>query len=67
VSSNSTVAGIAGSLARYHIIMGNADMINSEIDKYMKVTAEDIQNAANKYLDDENRVVLYYLPKSEEK
>lgn len=67
VSSNSTVAGIAGSLARYHIIMGNADMINSEIDKYMKVTAEDIKDAANKYLDDENRVVLYYLPKSEEK
>jgi predicted Zn-dependent peptidase len=67
VSSNSTVAGIAGSLANYHVLYGDTDLINSEIDRYMEVTIDDIQNAAKKYLTENERVVLYYLPKSEQK
>jgi predicted Zn-dependent peptidase len=67
VSSNSTVAGIAGSLANYHVLYGDTDLINSEIEKYMDVTIDDIQNAAKKYLNKNERVVLYYLPKSEQK
>jgi predicted Zn-dependent peptidase len=43
---------------------GDTNLINSEIERYMKVTREDIQRAANKYFTKENRVVLYYLPKS---
>lgn len=64
VSGNSTVAGIAGNLATYHVLYGNTNLINSEINNYMKVTIDDIQNVAKKYLTKENRVVLYYLPKS---
>jgi len=30
----------------------------------MKVTREDIKRVANKYLNKDNRVVLYYLPES---
>ncbi len=67
VSSNSTVAGIASSLARYHVLLGNTNLINSEIEKYINVTIEDIQNVAKKYLTKDNRVVLYYLAKSEKK
>ena len=33
----------------------------------MAVTREDIKRVANKYFNKNNRVVLYYLPKSEEK
>lgn len=67
VTSNSTVSGIANSLARYNVLLGDTDLINHEIEKYMNVSIDDIQNVAKKYLTKENRVVLYYLPKSEQK
>lgn len=63
ISSNSKVAGVAETLANYHVYFKDANLINTEIDRYMKVTREDIQAAAKKYLTKENRVVLYYLPK----
>jgi zinc protease len=66
VSSNSRMAGIAESLANYHMYYGDANLINTEIERYMKVTREDIKRVANKYLDKNNRVVLYYLPKSQD-
>lgn len=64
-SSNSTVAGIAESLANYHTYFGDANLINNEIERYKAVTREDIKRVANTYLKDENRVVLYYLPKED--
>ncbi|MDN5203587.1 pitrilysin family protein [Fulvivirgaceae bacterium BMA10] len=64
VSRNSSVQGIAESLADYHVYYGDANLINSEIDRYRKVTKEDIQRVAKKYLTKDNRVVLYYLSKS---
>jgi len=66
ILSNSTVAGIAESLANYHVYFGDANLINTEIDRYMKVTREDLMEVAKKYLNKENRVVLYYLPKEQE-
>jgi predicted Zn-dependent peptidase len=63
VSSNTKMAGIAENLANYYVYFKDANLINTEIDRYMKVTKEDIQKAAQKYLRKENRVVLYYLPK----
>jgi predicted Zn-dependent peptidase len=65
VSRNSSVAGIAESLANYHVYFGDANLINTEIERYMDVTREDIKEVANKYLQKDNRVVLYYLPKSQ--
>ena len=64
VSSNSTVRGIAESLANYHVYYGDANLINNEIDRYMAVTKEDLQRVAKKYLNADNRVELTYLPKS---
>lgn len=64
VQGNSTVAGIAESLANYYVYFGDANLINTEIERYMDVTREDIKRVANEYLKNTNRVVLYYLPKS---
>lgn len=61
ISSNSSVAGIAESLANYHMYYGDANLINTEIERYLAVTREDILNAAKKYYQPENRVVLYFL------
>ncbi len=63
VSSNSTVAGIAESLANYHMYYGDANLVNTEIQRYLNVTREDIQRVAKEYFHPGNRVVLYYLPK----
>jgi len=66
ISSNSSVAGIAENLANNHVYMGDANLINNELEKYMKVTREDIQRVAKKYLTSDARVILHYLPKEEE-
>ena len=63
VNSNASVVGIAGSLASYHVMYGNTNLINSEIDIYRSVTREEIRNVANKYLNDNQRLILEYLPK----
>jgi zinc protease len=64
VNQNATDLGIAENLAQYYVFFGNTNLINTEIDKFMKVTREDIKRVADKYLTKDNRVVLYYLPKS---
>ena len=61
VQSNSSMAGIAESLANYHMYFDDANLINTEIDKYLAVTREDIMAAAKKYYTNENRVVLYFM------
>jgi zinc protease len=63
ISGNSTMAGIAESLANYQVYFGDANLINTEIEKYRKVTRQDLMNVAKKYLNKNNRVVLYYVPK----
>ncbi len=63
ITSKSTVAGIAESLANYEMYFGDANLINTELDRYLQVTREDIREAAKKYFNKNNRVVLYYLPK----
>ena len=58
-----SIIGIAENLANYHMYFGDANLINTELEKYMSVTKEDIQRVAKKYMVKDNRVVLYYLPK----
>ena len=64
VSSNSTISGIANSLARYHMLYENVNLINSEIEIYKSITRKEIQEVANKYLNKNQRLELKYLPKN---
>ena len=65
VSSNASIEGIANSLARYHMLYGDTNLINTEIDIYRSITREEIRDVANKYLNTNQRLVLEYLPESE--
>lgn len=66
VSSNATMASRAHNLATYYTYYGNTGLINTEIEKYMAVSREDIRRVAQEYFNPENRVVLYYLPGKKE-
>lgn len=64
VSQLSSVEGIAENLAVYETHFGDASLINTEINRYLAVTKEDIQRVANQYFSEKNRLVLFWLPKS---
>jgi len=64
VSSKKIVAEKAQELARYFSYYGDATIINTELEKFNKVTKEDIKRVAKLFLDTNNRVVLTYLPKN---
>lgn len=64
IGSFSTQLGIAEKLADYEVYFGNANLINTELERFKKVTPQDVKQVANKYLNDDNRIILYYLPQS---
>ncbi len=67
VNSNSSVEGIANSLARYYMLYGDVNLINNEIKIYESITREEIQAVAKKYLNPNQRLILEYLPKKDKK
>jgi predicted Zn-dependent peptidase len=67
VNKNASMAGIAESLANYQVYFGDANLINTEIERYNKVTRDDLLKVARKYLNKDNRVTLYYVPKAAKK
>ncbi len=63
ISDKKNVLEKAESLASYTAYYGDPSLINTELDKYLKVTKEDILRVAKKYLDTDKRIVLIYMPK----
>ena len=63
ITGNSTIEGIVENLADNFVYFGDANRINSLLDNYLKVSREDIQRVALKYLTQDARVILHYLPK----
>ncbi len=64
VGKNARMLGVAENLADGYIFQNkNTNHINEELDEVHKITRQDIQNAVRKYLNKNQRVVLYYLPK----
>lgn len=64
---NGRMSGIANNLANAYTFLGGADKVNTEVQQYLAVTAEDLQRVARQYFVPANRVVLYYLPMNQKK
>jgi predicted Zn-dependent peptidase len=64
VGKNDKMLGIAENLANgYTFHNKNTNKVNEELDEVRKITREDIRNVVKKYLNPNQRVVVYYLPK----
>jgi len=62
VTNYTSMARIAEGLANYEMYQGDANLINTETERYRKVTREDIRRVAGKYFTLDNRVTLYWIP-----
>lgn len=60
--ANTRVLGVAENLAEGYTYHNNANAINEELATIRSITREEIRDAAKKYLNKHQRVVLYYLP-----
>ena len=58
-----TITNRAASLAMYELL-GDADLINKELDRYRAVTAEQIQAECTNIFDENNCNTLYYYAKN---
>ena len=65
VNANSNLEGIAENLAKYHMLYGDINLINSEIELYHSITREEIRDVAKKYLNPNQRLILDYVPSTE--
>ena len=64
IGKNARMLGIAENLADGYIFQNkNTNHVNEELEEVRKITRQDIQTVAKKYLNKNQRVVLYYLPK----
>lgn len=67
IMSNKNTLSKAMSIARYWAYYGEPGMINTEIDKYLEVSLDDIKRVAKKYLDTDKKIILTYMPVTAEK
>ncbi len=67
VNANSSIEGIASTLARNYMLVGDTNYINKELSIINSITKEDVRRVAKKYLDKNKRVVIEYLPESQKK
>jgi predicted Zn-dependent peptidase len=63
IQSNTRIQGIANSLARAHMLYGDIDIVNDQINIYRSITREEIKDVANKYLNKNQRIEVDYLAK----
>lgn len=58
-----TIMNRANSLAFYELL-GDADLMHTELDRYNKITVEEIHNASNTIFKETNSSTLWYLSKN---
>lgn len=64
IGKNARMLGVAENLANgYTFHKKNTNNINEELEEVRKVTRQDIQDVVKKYLNPNQKVIIYYLPK----
>jgi zinc protease len=63
--SRETNLGKSQTLGDAVVLLGDANRVNTDLQRLMAVTANDVQRVAKKYFTDNNRYIFYYLPESE--
>ena len=58
-----SVEGKASSLAAYQTFTGSPNQIQKDLDRYQKLTVEDVMRVYNKYIRGKNAVILSVVPK----
>jgi zinc protease len=59
-SSFGTMSSRARALADYHVFHNNADLVNTDLANYLKVTRDDLKRVANQYMTAAGKNVLHY-------
>lgn len=65
VNNNANVEEIAENLAKYYLLYGDINLINTEIDLFHSINREEIRDVAKKYLNPNQRLILDYVPVKE--
>ncbi|HEY0972481.1 MAG TPA: pitrilysin family protein [Gemmatimonadales bacterium] len=58
IMERQTALSVAEALQRARMFLGSADAVNTELDRYMKVTTDDVRRVAAKYLRPDNSLVM---------
>jgi zinc protease len=62
VRGRQTVNEVSLALTRAAVVQGDPETINTDLERYQAVSADDIQRVAQTYLKMQNRTSWYYLP-----
>lgn len=65
VNNNANVEEIAENLAKYYLLYGDINLINTEVTLFHSITREEIRDVAKKYLNPNQRLILDYIPVKE--
>jgi zinc protease len=63
IQSLSSVSGKASQLAAYYTFTGDANYIKKDMERYLKVTKEDVMRVYNQYIKNKPAVILSVVPK----
>jgi zinc protease len=64
LKARETSNGKAFALGEAAVLLGDANRVNTDNDRLMNVTAQDVQRVMKKYFTDTNRVIIYFMPKN---
>ena len=61
--SNNTIESIAESMATAYTYLKNTNFVNEGMEHYSSLTKEKVLDVARKYIDPNQKISIYYLPK----